>query len=83
MAWLHQWDIVDGIPSLPKRRYGQLSCGEPDYNCVVHMGGFHRMCMDALNCTCGDVYNHHVDNLFLAISLGMESCGLGELGVQH
>ena len=30
-----------------------------------------------------NVYNHIVDDLFLAISLGMESCGLGELGIQH
>ena len=30
-----------------------------------------------------NVYNHLVDDLCPAISLGMESCGLGELGVQH
>ena len=30
-----------------------------------------------------NVYNHPVDNLYLAISLGMESYGLGDLGVQH
>ena len=30
-----------------------------------------------------NVYNHPVDDLYLAISLGMERCGLGELGVQH
>ena len=28
-----------------------------------------------------NVYDHHVDNLCLAISLGMESSGLSELGV--
>ena len=28
-------------------------------------------------------YDHPVDNLCLAISLAMEICGLGELGVQH
>ena len=28
-----------------------------------------------------NVYNHPIDDLCLAISLGMESCGLGELGV--
>ena len=30
-----------------------------------------------------NVYNHSVDDLCLAIYLVMESCGLGELGVQH
>jgi hypothetical protein len=30
-----------------------------------------------------NVYDHPIDDLCLAISLGMESCGLGELGVQH
>jgi hypothetical protein len=30
-----------------------------------------------------NVYDHLVDDLCLAISLRMESCGLGELGVQH
>ena len=28
-----------------------------------------------------NVYNHSIDDLYLAICLGMESCGLGELGV--
>ena len=28
-----------------------------------------------------NVYNHPLDDLFLAISLDMESCGIGELGV--
>ena len=30
-----------------------------------------------------NVYNHSVDDLYLAIYLGMESCGLGELGIQN
>ena len=30
-----------------------------------------------------NVYDHPIDDLCLAISLGMESCGLSELGVQH
>ena len=30
-----------------------------------------------------NVYDHPVDDIFLAISLRMESYGLGELGVQH
>ena len=83
MACLRQWDIVAGIPSPPKRDYGRLKCGEPDYNYVVHRGGSHPMCVDALNCTCANVYNHLADDLCLAISFGMEICGLGELGVQH
>ena len=29
------------------------------------------------------MYNHPVGDLCLAISLGIESFGLGELGVQH
>ena len=30
-----------------------------------------------------NVYDHLVDDLCFSIGLGMESCGLGELGVQH
>ena len=30
-----------------------------------------------------NVYDHPVEDLCLAISLGMENCGIGELGVQH
>ena len=30
-----------------------------------------------------NVYDHHVDDLYLAISLGMERFGLSELCVQH
>ena len=30
-----------------------------------------------------NVYNHPVDDLCMSIGLQMESCGLGELGVQH
>jgi hypothetical protein len=29
------------------------------------------------------VYDHSIDDLYLAINLQMESCGLGELGVKH
>jgi hypothetical protein len=41
------------------------------------------MCVYDLNCTCKDVYDHLVDDLCLTISLQMESCGIGELGIQH
>ena len=30
-----------------------------------------------------NLYNNYVDDLCLAISLGMESCGLGEVGVKN
>lgn len=30
-----------------------------------------------------NMYSHLIDDLYLAISLGKESCGLSELGVQH
>ena len=30
-----------------------------------------------------NVYDHHVENLCLSIGLGMESCGLGDFGIQH
>ena len=30
-----------------------------------------------------NVYDHHVDNLYLAISLGMESRGLSKFCIQH
>lgn len=40
------------------------------------------MCVDSLSYTCAE-YDHPVDDLYLAISLGMESGALSELGVQH
>jgi hypothetical protein len=52
MAWLCQWDIVAGIPSPLERGCGWLSYGEPSCSFVVHRGGSHPMCVDALNCTC-------------------------------
>jgi hypothetical protein len=52
MVWLRQWDIVARIPSPPERGCGQLSCGGPGYSYVVHRGGSHPMCMDALSFTC-------------------------------
>ena len=30
-----------------------------------------------------NVYDNLVDDLYLAINLGVETCGLSELGVQH
>lgn len=30
-----------------------------------------------------NVYDHPIDNLCLAINLGVESCGLSELSIQH
>jgi hypothetical protein len=51
MAWLCQWDIVAGIPSQLERGYGWLSYEETSCSCVVHRGGSHPMCMDALSCT--------------------------------
>jgi hypothetical protein len=84
MVWPHQWDIVVGIPSPPEKGCGQSSYGELGYSCAGHRGGSHPMCVDALSCTCAEcVHDHPVDDLCLAISLGMESCGLSELGVQH
>ena len=79
MAWLRQWDIVDGIPSPPDKGYGWLSYGGPYYSCVVHRGGSHPMCVDALSCTCAN--DHPIDDLCLAISMGMEIYGLSDLGV--
>jgi hypothetical protein len=83
MVWPHQWDIVAGIPTPPERGCGQLSYGELCCSCVGHRGGFHPMCVDASSCTCTNVYDHPVDDLCLAISLGVESRGLSELGIQH
>ena len=81
MAWPHQWDIVAGIPSPPEKGCGQSSYGEHDYTCDKHRGGSHPMCVDALHAQ--NVYDHPIDNLYLAISLGMEGCRLSEFGVQH
>jgi hypothetical protein len=54
MAWLCQWDIVAGIPSPLERGCGWLSYGELGCSYVVHRGGSHPMCVDALNCTCAE-----------------------------
>ena len=50
-----------------------LNIGEALIPCVWMLSIVHVQTM----------YNHPIDNLCLAISLGMESCGLSEFGVQH
>ena len=52
MVWPHQWDIVAGITNPPEKGCSESSCGELGYSCVVHRGGSHPMCVDALSCTC-------------------------------
>ena len=83
MAWLRQWDIVIGIPILDENGCGQLSCGEPDYNSFYIGEALIPCAWMLLIVHAQNVDNHSVDNLCLAICLGMESCGLGELGIQH
>jgi len=51
MAWPHQWDIMAGIPSPPKKGCGQSSCEESGSSCVEHRGGSCPMCVDVLSCT--------------------------------
>ena len=83
MAWLHQWDIVNEILSPPERGYGWLSCGGTII-AMLYIGEALIPCAWILWVLhAQNVYNHPVDDLYLAISLGMERCGLGELGVQH
>jgi len=50
-----------------------LDIGEALIPCVCMLSVVHPQ----------SVYDHPIDDLSLEISLGMESCGLSELGVQH
>ena len=83
MAWIYQWDIMAGIRSSPEKGYGQLNCGEPNYNCVLIGKALVPCSWMIWIVHAQNVYIHPVDDLCLAISLGMESCGLSEIGVQH
>ena len=83
MVWPHEWDIVAGILGLPKKGCGRSSYGEL-IKVVLDIREALILCVWMLCIVhLQNVYDHPVDDLCLAISLGMERCGLSELGVQH
>jgi hypothetical protein len=79
----HPWDPMVGIPTPPKRGCGQLSYVGLGCSYVEHREESHPMCEGAWNCTCIGYAYHSIDDLSLAICLGVEGSGFGELGVQQ
>jgi hypothetical protein len=79
----HQWDPRIGIQTPPKMGYGWWSYGEPYCSCVERKEDSHPMYMDARFVHAQDVHNHLIKDLCLAISLGVESSGFSEFGVQQ
>ena len=69
------------MPTTPKRGCVRLSYVWLCCNYVEHREDSHHMCADAWNCICVNMHDHLVDNLSLAICLGVEGCVFGELGV--
>jgi hypothetical protein len=73
-----------GIPTPPERGCGRLSYAGLSCSYVEHRGDSHPMCEGAWNYTCmQDMHDHSIYDLGLAICLGVEGHGFGELGVQQ
>jgi hypothetical protein len=74
-----------GIPTPPERGCGWLSyAGISDCCYVGHREGSHPMCEGHFEIIhAKDMHNHSIYDLVLAIYLGMEGRGFGELGVQQ
>jgi hypothetical protein len=71
------------IQTLPERGCGRLSYVWICCSCVEHMGGSHPRCGADFNCTCIGCAISTGWRIWLAIRLGVEGSGLGELGVQR
>lgn len=71
------------LSSLPERGCGPLSCGEI-YCIVLDIGVAFIPCAWMLRVVHEqNVYDRPIDDFCLAITLGMESRGLSELGIEH
>ena len=79
----HPWGPMVGIPTPPERGCGQLSYAGLGCSYAGHREDSHPICEGVLNCTCTHKYDHPVDVLSLAIYLGVEGSGFGELGIQQ
>jgi hypothetical protein len=79
----HQWVPRVGIPDPPEMGYGRWNYVEPCCNCVGHMGDSHPMYGMLRIVHVQDVHNHLIDDLGLAIGLGVERSGFCDLGVQQ
>jgi hypothetical protein len=71
-----------GIPTPPERGCGWLSYAEIICSYAGHREDSHPMCRGCLEFIhAQDMQNHLIYDLGLAICLGVEGCGFGELGV--
>jgi hypothetical protein len=79
----HQWDPRVGIPTPPEMGYGRGAMESPVV-VVLNIGKTLIPCTWMLRVVhAQDVHNHLIDDLCLAISLGVERSGFSELGVQQ
>jgi hypothetical protein len=72
-----------GIPTPLERGCGRLRYAGLDCSYVGHREGSHPMCEGDFNYTCEGYAQSLIYNLGLAICLGVEGRGFGELGVQQ
>ena len=79
----HLWDPMVGIPTPLERGCGRLSYAGLGCSYDGHRKGSHPMCEGALNYTCEGYAQSFDLQLDLAIYLGVEGYGFGELGVQQ
>jgi hypothetical protein len=80
----HQWDPRVGILS-PHLKWAMVGGAMESLVVVVlNIGKTLIPCMQMLRVIhVQDVHNHLIDDLCLAIGLGVEGSGFSELGVQH
>jgi hypothetical protein len=77
----HPWDPMVGIPTPPERGYDQLSYAGLNCSYARHREYSHPMCGFVFNCICADMYYHLIHELSLAICLGVEGSGFGDLSM--
>jgi hypothetical protein len=70
------------ISTLPERGCGWLSYVWLCCSCVEHREDSHPMCRVFGIVHAQDMHDHPIDDLGLAVRLGVEGSGFGELGVQ-
>jgi hypothetical protein len=75
----HPWDPMVEIPTPPERGCGWLSYVWICCSCAEHREDSHPMCRDAWNCTCEGYARSSIDDLSLAIRLGVEGMDLVSL----
>ena len=77
----HLWDLMVGIPTPPERGYGRLSYAS-SVVAMLYIGKALIPCARVILIIHEkDMHNHSIYNLGLAIFLGVEGHGFGEIGV--